>query len=190
MDCCVPTNPVLLSPCVGEETARVLKEALAKYNLKDDLLRRIIAAFTSDSAANMVTLGEVLDFLQRFACLDHGIMNAIKFAFACLVPEDWAAVVDEVRWMIHLLIEPAVVKAVVEAKGNEKRCKVLGLYWQRFRGEACTSCPGSHRRAGCLLRTFRYQSGTGRCRRCTGTPCPPEGCPAGHRHEPSPQGVD
>ena len=119
----------------GEETARVLKEALEKYGLKNDVLERLMKAFTSDTAGNMVTLGEVMDFLDRFSCLCHAIMNAIKFAFACLVPEDWATVVEEVRWVIHMLLEPGVVKAVVTAPDNTRGCKVIGLYWQRFRGE-------------------------------------------------------
>jgi hypothetical protein len=112
-----------------------LLEAFAEYGLSGALLREVVAAFTSDSAGNMLTLGEALVSVERFACLDHAIMNAVKFAFACLAPEDWAAVVDEVRWMIHLLIEPNLVKAIVEADGNDRHCKVLGLYWQRFRGE-------------------------------------------------------
>lgn len=115
------------------ETKAVLLQALEQYGVVGEFIAKLIA-FTSDSAGNMLTLAEALDKLARFACLDHGIMNAVKFAFACLVPEDWAAVVDEVRWMIHMLVEPAAVKAVVETPANEQRCKVIGLYWQRFRG--------------------------------------------------------
>ena len=117
----------------GVETKAVLLQALEQYGVVGEFIAKLIA-FTSDSAGNMLTLAEALDKLARFACLDHGIMNAVKFAFACLVPEDWAAVVDEVRWMIHMLVEPAAVKAVVETPANEQRCKVIGLYWQRFRG--------------------------------------------------------
>ena len=39
----------------------------------------MVAAFTSDSAGNMLTLGEALDWMDRVACMDYGIMNAIKF---------------------------------------------------------------------------------------------------------------